>query len=136
MSVKPVTFGESYTADGVTVVADELEISLEPKALGQGPAEAIRVAIATGIKAITVKGKDEHRLFNRTGHLANDMTLKSRGTTWEIAAPSDRLGSATLYDRLSRLVAAIPRPLDQPLVIKAIEKSVKEINKVTKKVRR
>lgn len=123
MSKDEVAIDPSLKADGVSIVADELVIEMDPLKLGQGPAEAIRRAIVAGIRGISARGRDGHRLFNRTGHLADGIDVQSTGSEYQITAPGDRLEDPAVASRLAELVPAIRDPLT-PDVVQAIVDTV------------
>jgi hypothetical protein len=135
---KTVTIGTSFAAMGdytsVECRADELEHTFDVSALGEGPAAAIRDAIARGIRSISEPARSGRPLFNRSGHLANGISASAEPDGgWSIAAPPDRLQDPALAERLAELVPAIAKPLDQPPVKSAIEQTTNQIVRVKRR---
>jgi hypothetical protein len=137
-----IVLNESYTVRGehttVTVTGQPLEVTLDPAALGEGPATAIRDAIAAGIRGISERaskatiarrkaaGVSGDRLFNASGHLVAALATEREGEDWNVTAPADRLDEARIpgiTQRLADLVDAIRDPLAQRAVRDAIERT-------------
>lgn len=128
MTTTRITLDESSSSTSggtsATTIAQPLEHDFDPVALGDGPAHAIRDAVADGIRAITEMSKDgKHRLFNRTGHLVDGVEIGVDGDTYAIVAPEDRLEDDDVMQKLAELVAAITDPLGIPAVAAAIERA-------------
>jgi hypothetical protein len=128
-----LTFDESrVTRAGVvtvTVTAQPLEVELDEQVLAQKPAEAVAQAIGDGIKGITEMARSgKHRLFNRTGELANGIeALPWDGEGYPIAAPDGYLQDPALLERLVALVPVITDPTADPKVVAAIEQSADDM---------
>lgn len=128
-----ITINEGFEArDDHTSVecrTEPIDHVFDARALGQGPAQAIRDAIAAGIRAIASKTQDGKRqLFNRTGHLAEAMRAEpGTGDDWNILRPDDRLRDPTLLERLRELVPALRDPLQVREVRDAIANTLRSV---------
>ncbi len=113
---------DSYST---TVTRDEIRYELDVNKLAEPVAQVIRDEIRAGIRAIAVMSHDgKHRLFNKTGHLVDGLSIEQTGDgSWSVVAPSDRLGTPELMARLVELVPIIANPLSSPKVQAAIEES-------------
>ena len=117
---------DSYST---TTTRTELVTETDPTALARPVADVIRDECAAGIRAITEMAKDgKHRLFNKTGHLSNGLTVEAQGAggTFAIVAPSDRFDDDKADVQMARLVGLVPviaDPLASERVRTAIEES-------------
>ncbi len=113
---------DSFTT---TTTRDELVYDLDPVHLGEPVAEVIRAQVQAGIRGITEMSRDgRHRLFNKTGHLADGITVERDGDGFAISAPSDRLADDAVVARLVELVPVIADPTGTAEVQRAIEKTL------------
>lgn len=125
-----VKFDGEYAS--IETRTDGLTADLDPVELGEGPAAAIAEAISAGIRGISERARDGRRqLFNRSGKLANGISVVQVGTEFEIRAPPDRLQDPALAERLAELVSAIAAPLSDRGVQQAIDRTTRSIHGTT-----
>ena len=131
---------KSHRGKGVstTVKADRIVHNLDPVALGKGPADALKDAVATAIRAITDlpkastlarrarAGVTSRKLFQVTGKLVRGLTVKNVQGTFETHAPADRLQtSAAMNERLFEVAKLSGAELMADSKVKAaVQKSV------------
>ena len=104
----------------VEVESDTVDFELDSVKLAQPIADAMRDAIADGIRAITETSRDgKHKLFNRTGALVEGLRVERDGDAFVILPPSDHFtgpNAAALLTKLVDLVPAIADPLSSQRV--------------------
>lgn len=116
--------GNSYVArfDNATVTCrfDSVTVEIDEKEIANQLGVAAAQAVAAGIRAIGVTHPSgKRKLFNNTGHLANDI----RVVDGEVLVPPDRLQNPALRERLRVLVPALAQPVAAPPVVAALEKA-------------
>lgn len=96
----------------IRTVAAPLEHNFDTQALAKEPAQAIAAGVADGIRGITEMSRDrKHRLFNRTGFLADSIeAVADDDGGYSILAPDGYLQDDELMQRLIDLVPAIEDP--------------------------
>jgi hypothetical protein len=116
---------KTIAAGGVTVSIKAEPLVFEtPDNLGATEAAAIVEGIANGIRAITKMSRDgKHRLFNRTGTLANELAAILGANGYDVVAPPGYLQDDELMQQLIDLVPAIADPTTLRELQAAIEKT-------------
>jgi hypothetical protein len=116
IKIEPSDFGSN--AIGATLTVD-----LDARAIGAEIAAAMASAISAGIRTQAPK-------WNKTGTLANGITVVVDGKSHNVCAPVGRLDRPELIDKLRDDVAALASPLASAAVAKAIKSAVSKAVRV------
>jgi len=142
--MKRVVLNEPFQVPGelasVTVQSERIEHTFDEQALGEGPAEAIRDAIARQIRAVTAaaspatvakRQSGSTRLLNDTGRLVRELAATPAADgSWNIVAPPGLRDPSTYgatLEKLRELVLAARDPTTAPEVRAAVEKTVPQM---------
>ncbi len=111
---------DSYSTS-VTIDVTLIPVT-DPAAIARPVADVIASECAAGIRAITEMSRDgKHRLFNRTGHLADGLHVEAQGDGFAILTPADRALTDDQMERLAELVPVIADPFTSPKVQAAVQ---------------
>lgn len=115
---------------GVIVEGERIELELDQQALGEQLAQAAADAIAEGIKAISDVAPDGHKLFNRTGRLANGIeAVAGADGGFDIVPPEGYLLDDGVFDHLVELVPEIDDPFRRVTMTAAVEQAADDVVK-------